>query len=105
MRRRGFIAAIGSAAISWPLAVLAQQPLMPRVGVLMGVAERDPESERWIQALLEGLSELGWHRGINLAIEVQLPTKFQLIINLKTAKALRLTVPQKLVYNADEVIE
>ena len=61
MRRRDFIIFAGT-GVSWSLAAHAQQATISRIGVLLGLPEGDPEAEKWIQALVEGLSQLGWKR-------------------------------------------
>ena len=70
MRRRDFVALLGGAALASPVAARAQQPgRMRRVGVLMGVAESDPEGQARIAAFRQGLSDLGWADSRNLRIE------------------------------------
>jgi putative tryptophan/tyrosine transport system substrate-binding protein len=71
MRRREFITLIGTVSAAWPLAAHSQQPTMSRIGMLVGLAEDDPEAEKWMQALVEGLSQLGWKRDKNILIDIR----------------------------------
>ena len=71
LKRREFITLIG-AAVTWPLAALAQQPKgMRRIGVLMLYPENDPEGQRRATAFREGLQKLGWVVGRNVQIDFQ----------------------------------
>jgi len=69
MNRREFITLLGGAAV-WPLAARAQQPdQVPAIGVLMGYAEDDPETQARLAGFREGLGELGWIEGRNVRID------------------------------------
>src|SRR5215472_11454499 len=69
MRRRDFINAVAGAAAIWPASVRAQQPeQIRRIGVLMNIAENDPEAAVQVAALVQALKERGWIVGTNIQI-------------------------------------
>jgi hypothetical protein len=114
MRRREFITLLGGAA-AWPVAARAQQPERVRlIGVLMAFAESDPAAQSDVAGFRDELKKLGWMEGKNLRIELrwgagdlpmQLPIKYEMAINLKTATSLGLSIPPTLLARVDEVIE
>jgi putative ABC transport system substrate-binding protein len=67
--RRQLITALGGAAISWPLAAVAQSGSIRRVGVLMSSDESDLEYQTFIKIFVRQLQDLGWMDGRNLRID------------------------------------
>jgi len=71
MKRRTFIAGLGSAA-AWPLAAQAQQgDRVRRIGVLMAYDENDPAAKARISAFTQGLADLDWTGGRNVRIDLR----------------------------------
>ena len=69
MKRREFIAGLGS-AVAWPLAATAEQgDRVRRVGIVIGASESDPENHSWLAAFVQELARLGWVEGRNVRID------------------------------------
>jgi len=69
IRRRTFIAGLGSAA-AWPVVARAQQgDRVRRIGVLISEDENDPDQKRRYLAFTQALAELGWTDGRKVRID------------------------------------
>ena len=75
MRRREFIMLLGGSVAAWPLVAWAQQPeRMRHIGVLIGNAADDAESQARTEAFAQGLAQLGWVDGRNVRIDTRWAT-------------------------------
>jgi putative ABC transport system substrate-binding protein len=93
--------AIMSAALSYRVATIAGFKDMLEAGALVTYGNSDTEQDQRQAAFIDRIL-----RGAKPAdLPIEQPTKFELGINLKTAKALGITVPPTLLLRADEVIQ
>jgi putative tryptophan/tyrosine transport system substrate-binding protein len=71
MKRREFIAGLGSAA-AWPLTARAQQgERVRRIGLFVLGDENDPVSKTFVSVFTQGLADLGWTDGGNVRIDLR----------------------------------
>jgi putative ABC transport system substrate-binding protein len=90
MRRREVITLLGGAA-AWPLAARAQQSdRMRRVSVLLGLSEKDPETNSRLKAFRLGMRDLGWVEGRNVQVEYRFAGSNLESINKHVAEVVRL---------------
>jgi putative ABC transport system substrate-binding protein len=68
MRRREFIKVIAGSVATWPFAASAQQR-DHRIGVIIGYAEKDPETRSRLEAFRKGLAKRGWSEDRNIRID------------------------------------
>src|SRR5215471_4297145 len=75
MKRREFIAILGGAAATWPLAARAQQSdRVRRIGVLVASTADNPDFQVRIAAFQQALQQLGWTDGRNIQIDTRWAT-------------------------------
>jgi putative ABC transport system substrate-binding protein len=104
MRRREFITLIGGAAATWPFAARAQQSdRVRRVGMLLGLGEKDPETNGRVKAFRLGMRDLGWIEGRNVQVEYRFAGINLESINKHVAELIRLA-PDVIVANSSPVL-
>jgi putative tryptophan/tyrosine transport system substrate-binding protein len=70
MRRREFVAGLGTSISLWSLTAHAQREnSVPRIGALLAFDEKDPMAQGWVAALKDQLRKLGWVEGQNIQID------------------------------------
>ena len=69
MRRREFIALLGSGVAGWPLAARAQQSAMPVIWFLSTYLSSDAFAQRFLAAFHQGLKQTGFVEGQNVTVE------------------------------------
>jgi ABC-type uncharacterized transport system substrate-binding protein len=103
MQRRQFIALLGGAA-TWSLAARAQQgERMRRVSVLLGLSEKDPETNSRLKAFRLGMRDLGWVEGRNVQVEYRFAGSNLESINKHVAEVVRLA-PDVIVAHSSAVM-
>ena len=92
---------IGSAALKHGLPTMSEIPDLVRdAGILASYSTAENEEDRRVASYVDRIL-----RGAKPAdLPVEQPTKFELVINLKTAQALGLTIPKDLLLRADQVV-
>jgi len=92
---------IARLALQYTLPTIAEGRRNAAAGQLLSYGPNGPAAGRRVAAIVDRVL-----RGAKPGdIPIEQPTKFELVINLKTAKALGLTIPPKLLQRADEVIQ
>src|SRR4051812_41464804 len=98
MRRRKFIAGIGTASVLAPIAVWAQEVARSRhLALMVGGAETDPEMKLRVRVLVDSLQQLGWVAGTNLKIDYWFPPSSDPVATLAAGKELVARSPELIV--------
>jgi putative tryptophan/tyrosine transport system substrate-binding protein len=101
MRRRDLIKAVVGSTAVWPLAARAQGIKgMRRIGVLMAIAESDPEGQARLNAFRDELRNLGWSEGRNIRIDYRWATPRATALRTQYAKELVALTPDLILSHA-----